>query len=131
MIGSVADYIKFADALACGGKGRDGQQILSPEMMQLWSANQLGPRARKSFDAWNRKGYSYALGVRTRVNDRIGGAGSLGEFGWDGAAGAFVLIDPSIRLSAFFGMHVLNYGYNYDVIHPTLRELIYKGLQGK
>ena len=128
MIGTVADYIKFADALACGGKSKDGAHILSPEMIQLWSANQLCPKGRQSFDGWHRIGYSYALGVRTRVNDRIGGPGALGEFGWDGAAGAWVMIDPSNRLSAFFGMHVLNYGYNYDVIHPTLRGLIYEGL---
>ncbi len=128
LIGGVEDYITFADALACGGTGKDGAHILSPEMIQLWSANQLCPKGRRSFDGWHRVGYSYGLGVRTRVNDRIGGPGALGEFGWDGAAGAWVMIDPSNRLSAFFGMHVLNYGYNYDVIHPTLRGLIYEGL---
>ena len=128
MVGNVNDYITFADALACGGRGENGAYILSPEMIQLWSANQLCPKGRRSFDGWHRVGYSYALGVRTRVNDRIGGPGALGEFGWDGAAGAWVMIDPSNRLSAFFGMHVLNYGYNYDVIHPTLRGLIYEGL---
>ena len=128
LIGSVADYIKFADALACGGSGKDGAHILFPETIQLWSANQLCPKGRRSFDGWHRVGYSYALGVRTRVNDRIGGPGPLGEFGWDGAAGAWVMIDPANRLSAFFGMHVLNYGYNYDVIHPTLRGLIYGAL---
>ncbi len=128
LIGCVADYIKFADALACGGRGKNGAYILSPEMIQLWSANQLCPKGRRSFDGWHRVGYSYGLGVRTRVNNRIGGPGALGEFGWDGAAGAWVMIDPSNHLSAFFGMHVLNYGYNYDVIHPTLRGLIYEGL---
>ena len=128
MIGGVSDYITFADALACGGSGKDGAHILFPETIQLWSANQLGPGARRSFDGWHRVGYSYALGVRTRVNSLIGGPGALGEFGWDGAAGAWVMIDPANRLSAFFGMHVLNYGYNYDVIHPTLRALIYEGL---
>ncbi len=128
LIGGVADYIRFADALACGGQGADGAHILCPETIQLWSANQLCPKGRRSFDGWHRVGYSYALGVRTRVNDRIGGPGALGEFGWDGAAGAWVMIDPSNRLSAFFAMHVLNYGYNYDVIHPTLRGLIYEGL---
>ncbi len=129
MIGSVADYILFADAVACGGQGKNGARILSPETIQLWSANQLYPRSRNTFDGLHRIGYSYALGVRTRVSDRIGGPGPLGEFGWDGAAGAWVMIDPSNRLSAFLGMHVLNYGYNYDVIHPTLRGLIYEGLR--
>ena len=128
LVGGVADYIRFADALACGGQSKDGARILNPETIQLWSANQLCPRGRQSFDGWHRLGYSYALGVRTRVDDRIGGPGALGEFGWDGAAGAWVMIDPSNRLSAVFGMHVLNYGYNFDVIHPTLRGLIYEGL---
>lgn len=129
MIGDVESFITFLDALASGGRGKDGTQILSPEMIQLWSANQLGPKSRKSFNGWKRLGYSYALGVRTRVTDRIGGAGPVGEFGWDGAAGAWAMIDPANHLSAFFGMHVLNYGYNYDVIHPTIRSLIYNGLE--
>ena len=129
MIGDVESFITFLDALASGGKGGNGAHILSPEMIQLWSANQLGPKSRRSFDGWKRIGYSYALGVRTRVNNRIGGAGPAGEFGWDGAAGAWAMVDPANHVSAFFGMHVLNYGYNYDVIHPTIRSLIYEGLE--
>lgn len=129
MIGDVESIITFADALASGGKDKDGTHILSPEMIQLWSANQLGSRSRKSFDGWKRIGYSYGLGVRTRVTNRIGGRGPVGEFGWDGAAGAWTMIDPANHVSAFFGMHVLNYGYSYDVIHPTIRGLIYEGLE--
>ncbi len=128
LAGDVKDYSTFADALACGGESRDGRRILAPEMIQLWRANQLGPQARRSFDGWKRLGYSYALGVRTRVDLSAGGPGSLGEFGWDGAAGAWTMIDPSRRLSAFYAMHVRNFGYSYDVIHPILRGLIYEGL---
>lgn len=129
LVSDVKDYITFADALACGGVSKDGQRILSPEMIQLWSANQLGPKSRASFDCWNRKGYSYALGVRTRVNNSIGGRGSVGEFGWDGAACAYAVIDPHTHLSIFFAMHVRNFGYAYDVIHPTLRDLAYGALE--
>ena len=123
LISDVADYIAFADALACGGGG-----LLSPGMIQLWSANQLGPKSRASFDDWHRLGYSYALGVRTRVSTAVGGRGQIGEFGWDGAAGAWTMIDPVNRLSAFFAMHVRSFGYCYDVIHPTIRDLIYKAV---
>ena len=129
LMGTVADYAVFTDALACGGRGKNGARILAPEMIQLWNTNQLGPRARRSFDAWKRLGYSYGLGVRTRVNAEIGGPGPVGEFGWDGAAGAWAMIDPYNHVSAFFGMHVLNYAYNFIVIHPTLRGLIYEGLR--
>ena len=124
----VKDYIAFADALACGGVGKNGARILSPEMIQLWSANQLGPDSRRAFDEWHRMGYSYALGVRTRVDLTVGGSGAIGEFGWDGAAGSWTMIDPHNRLSAFYAMHVRNFGYCYDVIHPTLRTMIYDGL---
>ena len=124
----VKDYIAFVDALACGGVGKNGAKILSPQMMQLWSANQLGPKSRATFDQWNRRGYSYALGVRTRVDTSVGGRGQIGEFGWDGAAGAWAMIDPVNHVSAFFAEHVRNYGYNYDVIHPTIRDLIYLGI---
>ena len=128
LISDVKDYITFADALACGGASKEGARILSPETIQLWSANQLAPESRKTFDAWRRLGYSYALGVRTRVDTSVGGRGQIGEFGWDGAACAWTLIDSVTHLSAFFAMHVRNFGYAYDVIHPTLRDLLYGSL---
>ncbi|MBR4360207.1 MAG: beta-lactamase family protein [Clostridia bacterium] len=129
LICDVKDYITFADALACDGRSADGTQILAPEMIQLWSANQLGAKSRASFDGWNRLGYSYGLGVRTRVDLNKGGRGSIGEFGWDGAAGAFAVIDPHRHISAFYAMHVRNFAYAYDVIHPTLRDLIYEAME--
>ena len=130
LIASAEDVAAFADALACGGVGGNGARLLLPETIQLWTANQLGPKARRTFDLWNRRGYSYALGVRTRVQDSADGRGQLGEFGWDGAAGSWVLIDPVNHISAFYAMHVRNFGYCYEVIHPKLRELIYEALWG-
>ncbi|MBR6186986.1 MAG: serine hydrolase [Clostridia bacterium] len=129
LISDIRDYAVFLDALACEGKAEDGCALLSPETIQLWNANQLCPKGRASFDGWKRLGYSYALGVRTRVTLAAGGRGSLGEFGWDGAAGAWAMIDPATHVSAIYLMHVRNYGYGYDVIHPTLRNLIYEGLE--
>ena len=128
LISDVHDYITFLDAVACGGIGKNGAAVLPPEMIQLWSANQLETASRRSFDEWNRVGYSYGLGVRTRVDLEKGGPGTIGEFGWDGAAGSWAMIDPHRHVSAFFAMHVKNYGYTYDVIHPRIRTLIYEGL---
>ncbi len=124
LFSGVDDCVAFADALACGGEG-----LLSPGMIQLWSANQLGPRSRATFDEWQRLGYSYALGVRTRVSTAVGGRGQIGEFGWDGAAGSWMMIDPINHISAFYAMHVRNFGYCYDVIHPKIRDLIYAAME--
>lgn len=30
----------------------------------------------------------------------------IGEFGWDGAAGSYVMMDPVHRISVFIGMHL-------------------------
>ena len=129
LISDVKDYSVFVDAIACGGVGANGARILSPQMIQLWSANQLCQKSRDTFDVWRRRGYSYGLGVRTRVDNSVGGRGSVGEFGWDGAACAYAAIDPHTHLSIFLAMHTRNYGYAYDIIHPTLRDLVYGALE--
>ena len=49
-----------------------------------------------------KKGYRYGLGVRV-LNDTAESKSPVGEFGWDGAAGAYVMIDP-VTISAF-SMH--------------------------
>ena len=128
LISNVRDYALLPDALACGGVGRTGVEILSPEMIRLWSTDQLCPAGRKVFDSWKRLGYSYALGVRTRVDTSVGGRGPLGEFGWDGAAGAWTFVDPKNHLSGFYAQHVRNFGYAFSTLHPTLRNLIYEGM---
>lgn len=123
----VDDYIVFADALACGGVGRNGARILSQEGIDLLRTPQLTGKAFDSFHAWNRRGYTYALGVRVLVEKEVSGARSaLGEFGWDGAAGAFALIDPANKVSLFYAQHVRSCGPAYAVIHPTVRDLAYR-----
>ena len=53
------------------------------------------------------KDYSYALGVRVRTKEGMRGE-PVGEFGWDGAAGAYCLIDMDNRISIHYVQHVLD-----------------------
>lgn len=127
LISTVNDYILFLDAMCNGGISVDGYRVLSMESINLMREDQLKGESRKDFDAWQRHGYSYALGVRTLVEKEKSGARSpLGEFGWDGAAGAFALIDTENHLALFYVQHVLNCGYAYAVIHPKIRDLTYE-----
>lgn len=127
-----ADYILLPQALAGGGLGRDGYPLLKPETIDLLRKNQLNEAQRAIFTArWpNNRSYGYGLGVRTRLDASDGSLAPMGEFGWDGAAGAYCLADPKNRLSAFYVQHVLNMGPVFEVIHPALRDRIYQGLQG-
>lgn len=64
------------------------------------------------------------MGVRTLIDKARGGSvGNVGEFGWGGAAGATVLVDPSVNLSMFYTHHMLNPQEEY--YQPRLRNVLY------
>ncbi len=127
LISSVEDYIQFADMLASGGKSQNGEQILRPETIDLMRTNQLATDVLKTFIWPSMTGYGYGLGVRTMLDRALSGSnGSFREFGWGGAAGAYLLADPERELSAFYAQHMLESLEEY--IHPRLRNKIYEGL---
>jgi CubicO group peptidase (beta-lactamase class C family) len=127
---TLEDYILLPEALANGGLGRDGYPLLKPETIEAMRTDRIHGSRRIGFDLrWGRlHSYGYGLGVRTRIDGEDGGKSPVGEFGWDGAAGAYCLIDPQNHISAFYVQHVLNMGPVFEEIHPKLRDLIYQGL---
>ena len=124
------DYILLPEALANGGRGRDGYPLLQPETIELMRENHIYGHRLDGFTLrWGRlRSYGYGLGVRTRLDQSDGSLAPVGEFGWDGAAGAYCIIDPTNHLSAFYIQHVLEMGPVFDEIHPKLRDLLYLGL---
>lgn len=130
LMGDVDGYILLADALANDGVGRTGARILTRASIDELRRDRLKGASRTDFDTLCHKvGYSYALGVRTLV-DADSSRSPLGEFGWDGAAGAWTMVDPDRHLSAFYAQHVLGCDRAYDEFHPAIRDLIYEGLDG-
>lgn len=63
-----------------------------------------------------RKGYGYGLGVRTHINPQTGGSKSpVGAFGWDGAAGAFSMVDAKNRLSLTYFQQIQGWDLKFKV----------------
>ncbi len=121
---SISDYSKFLSALANGGVGRNGERIISPRTVELLHTNQLNESQSKYFDWQHLKGYGYGLGVRTMISpSESGSLGSIGEFGWGGAAGATAIVDPKLHLSVFYTHHMLNPQETY--YQPRLRNVLY------
>lgn len=122
----VYDYSLFADAMACGGVGASGNRIIKPETIDLMRTEQLSTHVSIPEPLF--EGYGYALGVRTLVNKSAGAKSPIGEFGWDGAAGSYILMDPDNRLSIFFAMNVLGWNglMNGREGHYSLRDTTYK-----
>jgi len=128
LITSVDDYIKFADTMACEGISKDGYRLLKPETIKLLRSEQLSAFAvNPSFSCCAGPGYGYGLGVRTRISHE-GGKSPLGEFGWDGAAGCYVMMDCVNHLSIFFAMQVLDWPWCIGSGHAIMRDLVYDAL---
>ena len=121
---TIEDYSKFVTALSLGGTSKKGVKILSKGTVDLLRTNQLNSEQIKTFSWAQLKGYGYGLGVRTLIDKAASGTtGNLGEFGWGGAAGATVLVDPDIKLSVFYAHHMLNPHEEY--YQPRLRNVVY------
>ena len=127
LAGSVNCYFPVLEALANGGVGRTGKRILKEETVRLFSRSVITGECLQEFRVWRFLEYSYGLGVRVKTDPGIG-LSPVGEFGWDGAAGAYALVDPVNHISIFFAEHVHNFMDSYLVIHPRIRDLVYKGI---
>lgn len=127
LISSVDDYMKFANALCSKGKSHNGEQILSKRTIDLMRTNHLDEASLKDFNWIQMSGYGYGLGVRTMIDKTKGGSLSpVGEFGWGGAAGAYVMIDPDNEVALFYAQHLLNNQEPY--VHPRIRNIAYNCL---
>ena len=72
--------------------------------------------------------YGYGLGVRIRQKPTEWGL-NKGEFGWDGAAGSYVMMDPEKKVSIFIGLHLRNWPVVFKGKHLPIVEKIYKELK--
>ncbi len=121
---TVNEYALLGNALANFGKAKTGEQILAKGTVELLRTNQLSEKLLQDFNWPQLSGYGYGLGVRTMIDKGRGGSvGPLGDFGWGGAAGANILIDPDNEFSYFYAHHVLNPMEIY--YQPRLRNVAY------
>lgn len=128
IITTAQDYIKLAAALANRGMGLTGNRILSPGTVELLRTNTLNEAQRETFNWKQLAGYGYGLGVRTLIDKAASGStGNLGEFGWGGAAGTSVYIDPEINMAAVYVKHSLSPREEY--YQPRVRNVIYACLE--
>ena len=91
-VSTVADYVKFLEALRIGGI------LLKPETMALLETNQLTPEQMEHFIHRTRCGYS--MGQRCPKDD------TRHSFGWGGAAGAYYFVNRQYGLTCYLAAHM-------------------------
>lgn len=107
-ISTVDDYIKFLEAL------RIGDRILKKETVALMATDRLTEQQRSTFVT--RATHGYGLGVRCPKKDATENV----DFGWGGAAGAYLAIDVENAISIYFGTHII-----YSPVQG-LRSMLYR-----
>lgn len=102
LVSSTADYLRFSRMLLNGGE-LEGEQILSRKTVELMTSNHLAPSMLpwSIFPEFPALGSGYGLGVSVMMDRAAAGVlTSNGTFGWGGAAGTHMFIDPQEDLIA-------------------------------
>ena len=97
---TIGDYALFAQMLLNKGQ-LNGARLLSPKTVELMAMNHLPASAMAGGGAGPGVGYGLGVSVLLSPAER-GNVGSVGEFGWSGAAATHVLIDPKEDLIALY-----------------------------
>ena len=130
LVSTTSDYARFAQMLVNGGE-LNGTRILSPTTVDLFTINHA-PAASlpygfaKGEDLFH-QGYGYSLGTRVLMDVSASGkAGSVGEFGWDGAFNTYFWVD---RAQALYGLLMTQHSpNNYYPLSNTFKQLTYQAL---
>ena len=118
LFSTLDDYARFAQMLLNGGE-LDGARILGRKTVESMRANHLQHLAQPTI---NDRHQGFGLGVGVRL-DLAGGApsGSVGQFGWTGAASTYVSIDPQEQMvTLLFAQHLPNNQHDYFGAFSTL-----------
>jgi CubicO group peptidase (beta-lactamase class C family) len=127
LFGTIGDYFRFAQMLANGGE-LDGARILGRKTLALMYANHV-PSALLPLDIGGLPlpGYGFGLGSRVLLDVAQSGApGSLGEFGWAGAAKTHYWVDPQEELVGLFMTQSM---MSFDLPELDLRALAYQAIE--
>ncbi len=132
LVGTAADYMRFATMLVNGGE-LDGARILAPKTIELMASNHLpGGKdltelSRSLFSESTNAGVGFGLGFATVFDPpQTLIPCSYGEFYWGGAASTAFWVDPVEQVTAVFMTQLLP-SSTYP-IRRELRTLTYSAL---
>ena len=132
LVSSAADYARFARMLLAGGE-LDGVRLLGPRTLRLMTSNHLPGGAdleamgRPLFSETTFDGVGFGLGVSVTIDPvKAKVPGSIGDFGWGGAASTSYWVDPVDDMSVVFMTQLLP-----SSTHPVrsqLKQLVHSAL---
>ncbi len=132
LVSTTPDYLRFAEMLRCGGQ-LDGVRLLSPRTVRYATRNHLPGGAdltafgRPLFSETTFDGVGFGLLGSVTVDPVTAKVpGSVGEFGWGGAASTAFWVDPVEDLSVVFMTQLLP--SSTHPIRSQLKQLVHQAL---
>ncbi len=127
LFSTTGDYFRFAQMLANGGE-LNGARILGRKTLELMHSNFV-PAGLLPLEIGGlpMPGYGFGLGSRVLMDVAQSGApGSVGEFGWSGAAKTHYWVDPKEELVGLFMTQSM---MSFDLPELDLRALAYQAIE--
>jgi CubicO group peptidase (beta-lactamase class C family) len=122
MVGTIADYARFAQMLLNGGTF-DGRQYLKPETVRMMTSDLVPPETKIARDYLyfpsGDSGFGLGFAVRVVATPPL----PAGEYRWDGAGGTFFFIDPRDDM---FAICMMQSPSQRGRIQDELKALIYQ-----
>jgi CubicO group peptidase (beta-lactamase class C family) len=132
LVSTAHDYHRFAQMLARGGE-LGGTRLLSPRTVAMMASNHLPEGqdlltfGRPLFAETTFEGVGFGLGVSVTIDPVAAKVpGSVGDFGWGGAASTWFMVDPAEDLTALFLTQLLP-SSTYR-IRSQIKQLIHQAL---
>ena len=124
LVSTAADYARFARLLLNGGH-LDGVRLLGPKTLAMMAADHVaGTTARDQLPP----GYGFGLGFAVRTCAGVSSVpGSVGSYGWSGAAGTLFIIDPAEQLTAVLMVQAPRQA---EEVRALFQSLVYAALDG-
>ncbi len=117
LVGTIDDYSRFARMLVADGtlpanasKTNEAVTILQPETVRQMRVPALNPE-QCAYANWDSlRGFNYANLMRVLTDPEDCGYAPAfpGEFGWDGWAGTYVMLDPTNRIAFVYMIQQAN-----------------------
>ena len=126
LFSTTGDFMRFAQMLANNG-ALDGERFLSRKTLELMHSNHLAAELMP-FELLGRPvpGMGFGLGSRVVLDvAQTGGTGSVGEYGWAGAAKTYYWVDPVEQL---VGVFMTQYMTGILLPDRDLRSLTYQAI---
>jgi CubicO group peptidase (beta-lactamase class C family) len=132
LVSTLHDYFQFQQ-LMLGGGAHNGVRLLAPSTVRLMASNHLPGGAdleaagRPLFSETPYNGVGFGLAMSVTINPTATrNAGSVGDYGWGGAASTWMLIDPVQQLTLTFMVQLLP--SSTHPIRSQLKQALYQAL---